>query len=175
VGARGLGRGELRPDLPIAFIVAQHIGERFIAPLAKQLGKVTDLQVQPAAPGMVLSSGQVVIAPVPRALLIDEHRELGYGDELPPNGYRPCIDAVMDQVAQRYGKQAGGIVFSGMGDDGVRGCRALAARGGIVWAQDAESCFISSMPDRARAAGVVSLSGRPAELAHRLVEVSSEG
>jgi chemosensory pili system protein ChpB (putative protein-glutamate methylesterase) len=150
--------------------LAQHIGERFIPPLAKQLAKVTALRVEPAAPGMVARSGHVLIAPVDRLLVIGSRRELGYGEELPDTGYRPSIDAIMEQVSRRYGKRAGAIVFSGMGDDGARGCGAVTSRGGVVWAQDTDSCFISSMPDRARATGLVSFSGRPSALARRLAQ-----
>jgi chemosensory pili system protein ChpB (putative protein-glutamate methylesterase) len=166
---------ELPPDIPVGFIVVQHIGERFIIPLAKQLGRVTALRVEPALPGMSPGFGQVLIAPVGMALVIDENRELRFGKDLLATGYRPSIDTVMEQGARRFGEQCGAIVFSGMGDDGVLGCKAVVAGGGIVWAQDAGSCLISSMPDRVRAAGVVSFSGRPSALARRLAEMLSGG
>jgi chemosensory pili system protein ChpB (putative protein-glutamate methylesterase) len=166
---------ELPPDIPFGFIVVQHIGERFIAPLAAQLGRVTALRVQPARPGMSFGIGQVLIAPVGAALVIDENRELGYGKDLPATGYRPSIDEVMVEAAGRFGRRCGAIVFSGMGDDGVLGCKAVAEHGGLVWAQDAGSCLVSSMPDRARAAGAVSFSGRPSALACRLAQLSIDG
>ncbi len=162
--------GAMRASVEAGFILAQHIGERFIAPLANQLGRLTALEVVPARPGTALHRGQVVIAPVERALTIGRDKELALGAELPDSGYRPSIDAIMMQAAEQYGHEAGAIIFSGMGDDGARGCRAVAARGGVVWAQDADSCFISSMPDRARATGTVSFSARPSELARRLSE-----
>ena len=57
-----------------------------------------------------------------------------------------------------------------MGDDGKAGVQAIARNRGVVWAQSAESCVISSMADHARDTGVVQYSGEPADLARRLVE-----
>jgi chemosensory pili system protein ChpB (putative protein-glutamate methylesterase) len=76
----------------------------------------------------------------------------------------------MTRVAERYANRSGAIVFSGMGDDGVEGCRAVVAHGGTVWAQEAESCLVSSMPDHVRAAGLASFSGSPELLALKLTE-----
>jgi len=61
-------------------------------------------------------------------------------------------------------------VFSGMGDDGALGAGEIALAGGTIWAQDAQSCQISTMPDMVRRKGIVSFSGAPEQLAARLVE-----
>jgi chemosensory pili system protein ChpB (putative protein-glutamate methylesterase) len=57
-----------------------------------------------------------------------------------------------------------------MGDDGARGCEAIAESGGVVWAQDIASCVVSSMPDQARKTGKVSYSANPEQLAKQLYE-----
>jgi chemosensory pili system protein ChpB (putative protein-glutamate methylesterase) len=76
----------------------------------------------------------------------------------------------MTEVARRFGAKAGTIIFSGMGDDGARGCEAIAESGGVVWAQDIASCVVSSMPDQARKTGKVSYSANPEQLAKQLYE-----
>ena len=76
----------------------------------------------------------------------------------------------MTEVAKRFGKRAGTIVFSGMGDDGARGCESIAENGGVVWAQDGASCVVSSMPDQARKTGTVSYSANPEHLAKHLLD-----
>ncbi|MDA1107767.1 MAG: chemotaxis protein CheB [Proteobacteria bacterium] len=85
--------------------------------------------------------------------------------------YRLSIDAVLMNVARRYGKRSGAIIFSGMGNDGTEGVRAMAAQGAEVWAQDAASCLVSSMPDQVRQTGLVSFSGTPEALAQRLSQL----
>ncbi|KAB7628134.1 chemotaxis protein CheB, partial [Alkalilimnicola sp. S0819] len=82
--------------------------------------------------------------------------------------YAPSIDSVMEEVARRYGANGGAIIFSGMGDDGARGCQAVAGAGGLVWAQDSASCAIDSMPSCARNTGVVAHSAPPEALARDL-------
>lgn len=158
-------------DLPVCFVLAQHIGANFIDLLAQQLGAVTRLRVLSAQPEHILAHREVVIAPVESRLLIGA-RGLVRFTQITDSGifYKPSIDAVITEVASRYGESSGAILFSGMGDDGVKGARVLRAQGGQVWAQDAGSCLISGMTDQARKAGVVHYSGTPEQLAARLVE-----
>ncbi|MBI3345217.1 MAG: hypothetical protein HY028_10260 [Gammaproteobacteria bacterium] len=158
-------------ELPIAFVLAQHIGTGFATLLAQQLDSTAAFQVIPAQSGHSLRHHQVVLAPVEEDLVINAEGQL----ELKPftqddRLYRPSIDAIMTNVAQRFGRHAGAVIFSGMGNDGLRGAQSIVEHGGVVWAQDAESCLISSMPDHARKAGLVSFNGTPEVLAKRLVE-----
>jgi chemosensory pili system protein ChpB (putative protein-glutamate methylesterase) len=158
-------------ELPIAFVLAQHIGTGFATLLAQQLDSTAAFQVIPAQSGHSLRHHQVVLAPVEEDLVINaegqlELKSFTQDDRL----YRPSIDAIMTNVAQRFGRHAGAVIFSGMGNDGLRGAQSIVEHGGVVWAQDAESCLISSMPDHARKAGLVSFNGTPEALAKRLVE-----
>jgi chemotaxis response regulator CheB len=157
-------------ELPIAFILAQHIGEGFDRLLASQLDRETALHVACARAGVRLRHGDVLLAPLDQALRIDRDGCVALHPLAGRGIYSPSIDEVMREVAQRCGANAGAIVFSGMGDDGIEGARAIAAEGGVVWAQDAASAVISSMPDHARRAGVVSLSGSPESLADQLMK-----
>ena len=81
--------------------------------------------------------------------------------------YSPSIDLVMRDVADRFGANAGAIVFSGMAHDAIDGATYLASKGGTVWAQDPNTCVISSMVDGAIDAGVVSHTASPVDLARR--------
>ena len=155
-------------DLPIAFVVAQHIGKPFVPLLAEQLDRVAKVRVLPAESGRTLRSGEVVLVPVDRRFRLTEAGVVELRDEPIRGPYKPCIDEVMEEVAARYGRNTGAIVFSGMGEDGAIGALAISAAGGQVWAQEAESCVISSMPDATRRRGVVRFSGTPEELAAQL-------
>lgn len=161
---------KLPGDLPIAFVLAQHIGASHLDLLAEQLDRVTPLRVFVAKAGYALKRQEVVLAPVDERLLVDTLGRLVLMEKSERSIYSPCIDFVMQDMAQRYGKYCGAIIFSGMGNDGEQGCHAIAAAGGEIWAQDAESCVISSMPDNARKTGHVSFNGTPEELANALVK-----
>ena len=164
----------IEPDLPVAFVLAQHIGANHMALLAEQLDRVTPFRVVTGKLGHVLRHGEVVLAPAEEQTLVTEDGYLAFAPADPNEIYAPCINQVMAAVAERYGNQAGTIVFSGMGDDGAEGCRAIAKRGGIVWAQDTQSCVVSSMPDQARKTHTVTYSASPQDLARRLYEYYCE-
>lgn len=159
------------PAAPDAvFILAQHIGEGFHELLAQQLNRSTVFRVAVAEEGMPLEPGCIFVAPVFNRLHIDENDCFHLVPDRPERvSYSPNIDVVMTEVGHRYGPRSGAIIFSGMGDDGTEGCRALVGAGGVVWAQDSESCAIDSMPACARATGMVSHVADPEQLAVDLV------
>lgn len=155
---------------PVCMILGQHIGENFTEILASQLNRVTGMSVVPARNGDRVQNGVVYVAPIEERLKIDKDGVFSIVEETRPRLYKACIDYLMEEVALRYGKNANAIVFSGMGDDGTEGVKIIARVGGSVWAQSAETCIISSMPDCARATGYVSWSGSPEGLAIKLMQ-----
>jgi chemosensory pili system protein ChpB (putative protein-glutamate methylesterase) len=114
-----------------------------------------------------------VVVPVDRRFALADDGRVELRDEPIRGPYKPCIDEVMEEVARHYGEGCNAIVFSGMGEDGALGALAVTDAGGQVWAQSAESCVISSMPDATRRRGVVRFSGTPQELATQLGEFAA--
>ena len=161
---------KLPDNLPVGLVIAQHIGKPFVPLLAEQLGRVTGLRVMPAVAGRNVHTREVILVPIDVRFALTESGVVELRDEPSRGPYKPCIDEVMEEVARCYGQHAGAIVFSGMGEDGAVGAAAINAAGGRVWAQEADSCVISSMPDAARRCGVVEFSGTPDELAVRMAE-----
>lgn len=158
----------IQTRIPVAFVLAQHIGSNFVSLLAKQLDQATVLKVTAATEGHLLKHNEVIVAPTNERVTIDKQ---GYVRLKPiefKTIYTPSIDTVMTDISIRYGARTSTIMFSGMGNDGVRGAQLVASRGGKVWAQDADSCVISSMPDSTRRAGVVDYNGSPEDLAKYL-------
>ena len=162
--------GAIEADLPVAFILAQHIGANHISLLAEQLDRVTKFKVLPGSSGHLLRHHEVILVPADKLLSVTEDGYLSLAPAPPKMIYSPSIDNVMSAVAERYGRKAGTIVFSGMGDDGAKGVVDIARHGGVVWAQDVESCVISSMPDQARKTDCVTFSANPQMLARHLYE-----
>ncbi|MGD8812294.1 MAG: chemotaxis protein CheB, partial [Thioalkalispiraceae bacterium] len=134
---------ELPVDLPVAFVLAQHLGENFVSRLAEQLNKVTALKVINAHTGHVLRHGEVLIVPIDHRLMINP---IGAVELLPlseKTAYSPSINLVMQDFAQRYRQQVNAIIFSGMCDDGVFGAQQVAEQGGEVWVQSPDTCVVS--------------------------------
>lgn len=156
------------PPAATAFIIGQHIGDGFVEVLADQLNRRSVFQVAPAHDGARIESGRIYVAPVLEQMRIDAEGRIRLEKNTEPQVYLPSIDRLMQQVAQRFGRRSGAIIFSGMGDDGARGSVAIQRAGGVVWAQSAASCACDSMPNCARATGTVSREGGPEELARAL-------
>lgn len=160
----------LDADLPVAFILAQHIGANHVTLLAEQLDRVTKFKVSSVRSGHRLQHQEVVLTPADKQISFTADGLLSLQPAPAGQIYSPSIDHVMQEVAKHFGARAGTIIFSGMGDDGAKGCEAIADAGGLVWAQDIASCVVSSMPDQARKTGKVSYSARPDQLAQHLYQ-----
>lgn len=161
----------LPDDLPVAFIVAQHVSENVVVQASRLIGTGTPFHVQPAQVGHVISHHDVIMLPVvDESLFIDNHGQIGLVPPVSPDEISLTIDSVLKMVAKRYGRNAGAVVFSGIGRAGIDGCRAIIDHGGVVWTQDAESSRFASMPQYIRDACKVSYTATPEVLAKQLAE-----
>ncbi|MEW5754874.1 MAG: chemotaxis protein CheB [Pseudomonadota bacterium] len=154
--------------LPVCFILAQHIYSKDLPILASQLDRCSAYRVVPLKDGTVLEPGTLVLAPVDKQIKFSPHGIITLHPSIGSSYYHPSIDGVITCVAEHYRDRCGAIIFSGMGNDGIKGCEYLHARNGLVWAQSKQSCVISSMPESARETGTVSFSGNPEQLAAQL-------
>ncbi|MFI4969177.1 MAG: chemotaxis protein CheB [Lysobacterales bacterium] len=156
-------------DYPALFLLAQHLGDEFVDMLAKQLAQATALTVRTPTHGERVSHGEVIIMPVTQRLRVDPLGVVVVERDTEESAYRPSIDRVLRDAADRFGANVGAIVFSGMSDDAVEGCRYLAARGGVIYAQHPDTCVVSTMIDGVCEAGLVKFLGSPQELAEKLL------
>ncbi len=155
-------------DLPVTFLLVQHMAEEFQDMLSAQLRRFTDADVAVLERDQELQPGEVWIVPADRQISIDQQhvvKRLASGWE---TVNRPSMDIVLEMVASVYGTDCGAIVFSGIGNDGLSGCEVVAGQGGFVWAQTAESCVVPRLPDALRETGCVETNGSPEELAAAL-------
>ncbi|MCK5647913.1 MAG: chemotaxis protein CheB, partial [Gammaproteobacteria bacterium] len=156
-------------ELPVAFVLAQHLGDGFISLLADQLDKISSFHVKEGISGDTLKHGEVVVVPVDNCMSLDEKGQIKLIDDDWKGHYKPSIDSVIDDVTSSFKQRSGVIIFSGMGADGVLASQQFAEKyKGNIWAQNSESCVISSMPDSVRKADLVSYSGSPEALALKI-------
>lgn len=161
--------GSIPPGFPALFVLAQHLENGFFERLAQQLQKSSRIPVRVAQAGEQVAHGQVLVVPSDTRMCIEPDGSVASEPHAEAPRYRPCIDDVMHDIADRFGPRATAIVFSGMAGDAIEGSVYLTAKGGEVWAQTPESCVVSSMVDGASARGVVEFFGTPRELADRCV------
>ena len=136
-------------DIPVTFVVVQHMPEGFTDMFARRLDECTALDIQEAKSGDLLVAGRVLICPGNRHMMV---RRMPRGDMVvlsdgpPINGHRPSVDVLFHSVAQEFGLTAVGILMTGMGEDGAEGLGAIKAAGGMTIAQSEDTCVVSGMP-----------------------------
>lgn len=161
----------LPADLPVAFVLAQHLGENFVSRLARQLDQVTAFKVFSPHTGHVLRHGEVLLTPVDYRLKINPIGAVELQPLTVKSAYSPSIDLVMQDFAERYKQQpVNAIVFSGMCDDGALGAKTISEHGGEVWVQSPGTCVVSSMPENVHKTTEVSFSASPEILAKELIK-----
>jgi two-component system chemotaxis response regulator CheB len=156
----------LPADLAAPILVAQHLSQGFGRGLARWLTEEVRLRVVLAGDGEALRSGTVYLAGDGQDL---EVRPGGLLRVSPSRGrYSPCGDALLSSLADVYGARAGGIILTGMGDDGTQGLLKIRRVGGMALAQDAASCVVFGMPQAAWVAGAAERLVPLAELAEEI-------
>jgi len=140
---------QLPADLPLSFVVVQHMPEGFTDMFARRLDECCALDIQEAKSGDLLIAGRVLICPGNRHMMV---RRMPRGemvvlsDSAPINGHRPSVDVLFHSVAQEFALTAVGMLMTGMGEDGAEGLGAIKAAGGVTIAQSEETCVVGGMP-----------------------------
>ena len=136
------------PDCPPILIV-QHMPESFTASFAARLNSLCQPRVIEAQGGEALAAGTVYLAPGHSHLRV-KRGAVGYCTELlstpPVNRHRPSVDVLFDSAAELVGRNAIGVILTGMGKDGAIGLKAIRDAGGYTLAQDEASCVVYGMP-----------------------------
>lgn len=159
----------LPAQLPVAFIVAQHINPGFQEVLAQVLGRHNDFNMSVARDGYALLAGDVVLAPIENEITINEEGVIRHIKRPWPPPYAPSIDQMMLNVTKNFNGGFGAILFSGMGNDGAIAGPVMKKAGGQIWVQRADTCACSSQPDSVKATGCSNMEGSPSDLANHFI------
>jgi two-component system chemotaxis response regulator CheB len=137
----------LRPPLP-PIVVVQHMPPHFTKPLAWRLDSISQLSVKEAEGGDVLRPNHVLIAPGGKHLKLQRSGNMvktALDNGPPVSGHKPSVDIMMKSAAAIFGDRCLGVIMTGMGHDGVEGCKAVRAGGGYVLGQDEASSDVYGM------------------------------
>ncbi len=138
-------------DAP-GIVIVQHMPEHFTRSFANRLNDLCRITVKEAQNGDTVIRGQALIAPGNRHLLLKRSGARYYvdlNDGLPVNRHRPSVDVLFRSVASYAGKNAIGIIMTGMGNDGAQGLLEMKNAGAYTIAQDERSCVVFGMPKEA--------------------------
>ncbi|MEE4659962.1 MAG: chemotaxis protein CheB [Halieaceae bacterium] len=158
----------LREPPPVAFLYAQHIDPRQESSLAAINMANRNIQCTLALGRHWLNPGQLLIVPASSQLRFGRQGEVFSTRQAWDTPESPSINNVMLAMAGMSPTPAGVIVFSGAGEDGSTGVRALAQRGSRIWAQRPETSEAPSMPRAIINTGIASYTASPEALAVQL-------
>lgn len=157
-------------DLPVPVLIVQHMPPLFTKLLADRLAAKAAIRVTEAVHGDPVTARHAWLAPG------DHHMRLARAGtglqitldrEAPENSCRPAVDPLFCSAAEVFGPHVLAVVLTGMGQDGLRGCRAVGAAGGQVVVQDQATSVVWGMPGYVAQAGL-------AERVLPLVEIPGE-
>lgn len=139
-------------------VIVQHMPEHFTAAFASRLDGICAVSIKEAEDNDTVLRGRVLIAPGNKHLLL-KRAGARYYVEI-KNGplvsrHRPSVDVLFRSTARYAGKNAIGVIMTGMGDDGARGMAEMKAVGAYNIAQDEDSCVVFGMPKEAIKLGAV--------------------
>jgi two-component system chemotaxis response regulator CheB len=145
----------LPPDSP-GVVIAQHIPKAFSSPFARRMNDCCPMSVCEAEDGQHVLAGHAYIAPGDRHLMLvrDGARYVcRLDDGVPVNRHKPSVDVLFRSVAQNAGRNAIGVLLTGMGKDGARGMKEMLDCGSRTIAQDEASSVVWGMPGEAVSLG----------------------
>jgi two-component system chemotaxis response regulator CheB len=146
---------QMPSDCP-GILIAQHMPEGFTSSFARRLDSLCRISVTEAQGNERVLPGHAYIAPGHSHLLLTRSGA-NYMTRLeqsePVNRHRPSVDVLFRSAAQAAGKNAVGVILTGMGKDGAQGMLEMRQAGATNFAQDEASCVVFGMPREAIAIG----------------------
>lgn len=140
------------PAVSTGIVIVQHMPERFTAMFAERLNNLCQIEVREGKDGDRVRPGLALIAPGGKHMLLKRSGAQYYvevRDGPLVNRHKPSVDVLFRSVAQVAGKNALGIIMTGMGDDGARGLKEMHDTGAQTIAEDESSCVVFGMPKEA--------------------------
>jgi two-component system, chemotaxis family, protein-glutamate methylesterase/glutaminase len=147
---------ELSPPPRIPILIVQHMPPTFTGILAAHISRQSGIAAAEAADGAALEPGRIYVAPGNFHMTIDAARVIRLNQGPPENYCRPSVNPTLRSLATVYGGRVLATILTGMGYDGLEGCRAVVEAGGAVIAQDKATSVVWGMPGAVATAGLCS-------------------
>lgn len=147
-------------DFPVPIVVVQHMPPMFTALLAERLSAISPVRFAEGQHGQRIEPGRGYIAPGGKHMELRRdglHTVVQLHEGPPENSCRPAVDVLFRSVVSAYGASALGVILTGMGQDGLRGCELLREREGRVIAQDEKTSVVWGMPGCVVQAGLADI------------------
>lgn len=167
---------EMLPEDTPGIVIVQHMPENFTAAFAKRLDSICRITVKEAKDNDTVVRGRALIAPGNHHALLKRSGARYYVEikEGPlVSRHRPSVDVLFRSAARYAGKNAVGVIMTGMGDDGAHGMKEMFDAGAVTIAQDEASCVVYGMPHEAVKLGGVNKIMPLQSIAHEVLRLCS--
>ncbi len=147
-------------------LIVQHMLAEFTGVFSERLDRYTSptIKVKQAEEGDAILPDRILIAPGGRHLAVagsPARPRVTISDDPEVSGHRPSIDVLFRSAAQVYQSAVVGVLMTGMGRDGVEGCKAILAAGGFTLGQDEASSVVYGMNKAAFLEGAIKAQFAP--------------
>lgn len=169
---------QMPSDCP-GILIVQHMPEGFTRSFAQRLDSLCRISVKEAVDGDRVLPGHAYLAPGHSHLQLVRSgaNYVTHLDQGPPvNRHRPSVDVLFESAALNAGKNALGVILTGMGKDGAAGMLKMREAGAVNFAQDEATCIVFGMPREAVAVGAVHEVAPLAQLPGKVLgQLASDG
>jgi two-component system chemotaxis response regulator CheB len=166
----------LSPQFPLPIVIVQHIAPGFLQGMVEWLIQTTGFRVRIAIDGETFRPGYAYFAPDGKHLGVRRYANAPgrawLSDAPLEHNLRPAVAFLFRAVAETYGKEAIGVLLTGMGRDGAAELKTLRDKGAITIAQDKETSVVHGMPGEAVALGAARHILPPDEITKMLTRLA---
>lgn len=159
-------------DFRLPILSVQHMPPMFTRLMAERIDSKARLHVQEFRDGQAPMPGQALVAQGGHHMVVENRggtRVLRMNDGPPENSCRPAVDPLLRSAVEAYDGRVLAVILTGMGSDGLLGCRVVGEAGGQILAQDRESSVVWGMPGYVCEEGLAEFSGTPEQLAQEVL------
>lgn len=149
---------EISADIEAAVLIVQHMPPKFTKSLADRLDLLSNIKVKEAEDGDKIKKGHAYVAPGDYHMTVKEEngeKVIKLNHEETHTGHRPSVNVLFKSVAEVYGKNAVGVIMTGMGADGAEYLKKIKEAGGKTIGQSKDTCVVYGMPRVAYEIGAV--------------------
>ncbi len=163
----------LPSDFSVPIVIVQHIAAGFVQGLAEWLEQTTGFPVKVATHGEILLPSHAYLAPDDYHMNVNKGMQISFIKAEKENGLRPSVSFLFRSVANVFGKEAVGVLLTGMGADGAKELKLMKEKGAVTIAQDEETSLVFGMPGKAVEMGAAHYVLPPEKIAQALVKMDN--
>lgn len=161
----------LPSNFPASLLVAQHISDGFTDSLVEWLEGAGNIKVKIAGNFDELAPSIALVSPSNYHMCVNKDRKIVLNSSASDKEICPSADKLFESVASIYGKEAIGVVLTGMGEDGAKGLKIIKNAGGRTIAQSEESCVVFGMPQASINTGGVEIILPLSEIPQKIIDL----